>query len=345
MGTGLLMRFTVRYGGIFKQICRVMISIRSKIERDARRAVVARLVATRTCETAARTARRLLPELSVVGREGFATFVGKHGCSPEGLQKRLRDIAARGVHSCDTPAQAHVIETIFESAAHERTVALDAGVGLESRGAAREILALYLAEMMRSLLVALEEERARQRNILDLFRRSASGSGPSRAWPLAYASGRWNSLQQAPLLAVLHVSGASGNGPAGLISEFSAANRHVIEMTLLREPGSFIGALFYGGLCQRKLRQLADQQLSPAQLVASLQRTVATFDSVSLRERQAYRDVIAAAANAAAKAAQEQVIFSRGWQLEDEGCALEDIQRLIVCPATIRPAATSSLSA
>ncbi|HMN46501.1 MAG TPA: hypothetical protein PKE27_18135 [Povalibacter sp.] len=152
-------------------------------------------------------------------------------------------------------------------------------------------------------------------------------------------------MQQAPLFAVLHVSAASGNGPAGLTREFSAANRRVIEMALWCEADSFIGALFHRGLCQRQLRLLADRQLSSIQVIACLQRTVAAFDSVSLHERQAYRDVIAAAANAAAEAAQEPVIFSRGWQLEDEGWALEDIQRLIVWPATVGPAVTSSPSA
>ena len=152
-------------------------------------------------------------------------------------------------------------------------------------------------------------------------------------------------MRQAPLFAVLHVSAASGNGPAGLAHEFGAANRRVIEMASRREADSFIGALFRSGLCERTLRQLADEQLSPAGLVACLQRTVAAFDDVSLRERQAYRDVIAAAADAAAEAAREPVIFCRGWQLEEEGWALDDIQRLIVRPAAVKPAVTSSPSA
>jgi hypothetical protein len=175
--------------------------------------------------------------------------------------------------------------------------------------------------------------------------RDARRARSAREWPVAYAGDCWSWLQQAPLFAVLHVSAASGNGPAGLARQFSAANRRVIEMALRREAGSFVGALFHGGLCQRRLRLLADQQLSPTRLIACLQRTLAAFDSVSLRERQAYRDVIAAAAKAAADAAQEPVIFSRGWQLEDEGWALDDIQRLIVWPAAAKPAVTSSPSA
>lgn len=336
----------MRCAGPRAQICYVTTSIRSKIERDARRAVVVRLAAgTRSgCKLTAETARAVLPELVVVGRPGLAALIGKYRGYPGALTKTLRHLATCGVHAGDTTAQSRVIETIFSAAAHERTVTFAAAVG-ESRARARELLALYLVEMARGLLGTLEEEgAARVRSILDGFR-TPSGSPSAPDWPVAYAGHRWMSLRLAPLLAVLRISAASGNGPAGLIGEFSAANRRVIDMALAYDTGSFIGALFHGGLCQRKLREFADQRLSAGQLIASLQRAVAAFDSVSLRERQAYRDVIAAATKAAADAARERVIFSRRGQLEDEDWALDDIQRLIVWPAAVKPAAISSPSA
>lgn len=288
----------------------------------------------------AESARALLPQLTSIGRVGLGAFVEQYRGGPDALLKRLRGISLRGAHPSDTPAQSLAIEAIFNAGAHERTVAFAAATRFESRARAREFLALYLVELARGLLAALEEEGSRSRGVLDQFR-APCGAAFSREWPVAYAGSRWASLRLAPLFAVLHVSAASGNGPEGLINEFSAANRRVIELALRHDAGSFVGALFHSGLCQRKLCELAGQQGSAAQWVASLQRAVVAFDGMSMQEREAFREVVAAAANAAAAAARERVLFSRGWQLEDEGWALQDIQRLIVWPAAVRPAISS----
>ena len=331
-----------------------MNGIRSKLEKHARRELTTRLQARGRIIDARgalpEAEAQLLLRLTCVGFAGIGNLIARSEGSSHAVAGRLQEICEVGAHAHDLPAQARVIESCFLAASHDLLVRLTFLSEPIRRVEMREYLAACVHGLAQGLLAALAESGGSESELLrelqeapadidDLLGLAAEKSG--LRLPDGYGNGRWSALRSAPLFAVLHVSAAASNGPAGLINEFRAANREVLHRAIDRESGSFVGALFHSGLCSNQLCTLANEHASQVELMKRLHRVVAKFDSVSPREGYEFRQVIEAAANAAAHAAREPVLHARRWQLENEVWALDEIHRLTRWPSST----TSSFSA
>lgn len=271
---------------------------------------------------------------------GYIAFKGLESCIAaeftqcERLQ-RLRAIESFADRLHDVRGQSEVAEMVFGPVAHHHTVSLGSKWAGISRVDARRILAICLTtQATRRIAILDADETASDTSGEFLALDDMSWAAHRPRWSVSHDDCRWRLLRVAPLLAVLHVSVAGSNGPAGLLAEFRAADDAALSWALEKcGPDSLVGALFHTGLCEGKLRELANDPASWGALPAQLQRLLLMFDGLSRDERQSYREIILGAARAAATAARERVLFSRRGSLEAERQALEDIAQVVRLPS------------
>jgi hypothetical protein len=272
--------------------------------------------------------------IGYVALKGLEACIAAEFTQSERLQ-RLRRIESFAERLHDVRGQSEVAELVFGPAAHHHTVTLGSRWAGVSRVDARRILAICLtAQATRRIGVLDAEETPREASGEICEPDDVSWAAHRPRWPIDHEDSRWRLLRIAPLLAVLHVSAAGCNGPAGLLAEFRAADDAALSWALEKcGPDSLVGALFHTGLCETKLRELSNDPASWASLPAQLQRLLLLFDSLSRDERNSYREIVLGAARAAATAARERVLFSRRGSLEAERHALEDIAQLVRLPS------------
>lgn len=272
--------------------------------------------------------------IGYVALRGLEARIAAEFTQSERLQQ-LRKIESFADRLHDVRGQGEVAELVFGPSAHHHTVTLGSRWAGISRVDARRILAICLtAQATRRIAVLDANESASDASDEFLALDDVAWTAHRPRWSIGHEDNRWRLLRVAPLLAVLHVSAAGCNGPAGLLAEFRAADDAALSWALEKcGPDSLVGALFHTGLCEAKLRELSNDPASWASLPAQLQRLLLMFDGLSRDERNSYREIILGAARAAATAARERVLFSRRGSLEAERQALDDIAQLVRLPS------------
>ena len=271
---------------------------------------------------------------------GLASLVERHRVHRDMVHAQVREIGEHASHLYDWHGQSEAAEALFGAGAHALTVMLATKAEGLSRGRVRELLAVQIVALARQVVAAMDESgrdadefilalRSRLDDPGDLGEQAAGFEAARPLLPGGYNSSEWAVLRTGPLLAVLHVSAAASNGPFGLIREYLEADNAVLSRALdATPPESVVGAIFHAGLCRRKLQEFANEYPSRQFLLGQLQRCLTLADKGREEDTQEYRAMIMAAADTAATAAKEPVLFSRRSELEAERRALDEIRRL-----------------